>query len=71
MYEYLIVYRFEADGFITPCEATIELFRKKKIKSFNDIKDIKEYLTERSSKDFQGVKNLSIYNIMYIGRNRH
>lgn len=67
MYDYLISYNFNGEGYLTPCSGTIQLSREKKIKTFDDINDVQVYITER----IPGASNLSIYNFILLGRNKH
>ena len=67
MYDYLISYNFTGEGYLSPCSGTIQLSREKKIKTFKDINDIQNYITER----IPGASNLSIYNFILLGRNEH
>lgn len=66
MYDYLIAYIFEKDGYLTHCSGTTTLRRKNKINSISDLQEIVEYLTE----SIDGAKNLSIYNIVLLGVNK-
>lgn len=67
MYDYLISYTFKGDGFMTPCTGTIGLSRKHKIKTFDDTKNVSEFITSQ----IKGASNLAINNIMFLGRNLH
>ena len=67
MYDYLVAYNFNADGYLTPCSGTIQLSQKKKIKNFEDLNEITKFITEH----IEGAKDVSIYNFILLGRNKH
>ena len=67
MYDYLIAYKFDMDGYLSTCSGTIHLSRKNKIKTFEDINDVIKFITD----NIDGAKNVSIYNFILLGRNRH
>lgn len=67
MHDYVVAYTFSREGYLTPCIGTIQLFRKKKIKSFEDINDVTSYLTGQ----IDGASNLSVHNLIYLGRHWH
>ena len=67
MYDYLVAYTFELDGYLTPSIGTIQISRQKKIKTFDDINELIDMITNR----IDGAKHLSIYNLILLGRNRH
>ena len=71
MYDYLIAYNFGAEGFLGPCSGTIQISRKKKIKTFEDISEVIKFITDRLSDNYQKVNNVSIYNFILLGRNKH
>ena len=66
-YDYLVSYHFDAKGYLTPCHGTVQISRKKKIKTFEDINEINELIEE----SIDGATNLSIYNFVLLGRNKH
>ena len=66
-YDYLVAYNFLANGYLTPCNGTIQISRKKKIKTFEDINEINKFIEE----SIDGATNLSIYNFILLGRNMH
>ena len=70
MYEYLVAYKFSAKGFLTPCDGTMTIFRKKKVKSYEDFIDMRNFVKE-NIQGFEDVTNVSIYNYILIGRNKH
>lgn len=41
MYDYLVSYNFSKEGYLTPCRGTIQISLKKKIKTFEDINELK------------------------------
>lgn len=67
MYDYLIAYNFSATGYLTPSTGTIQISRKKKIKTFEDINELNKIITE----NIEGASNLNIYNFILLGRNKH
>lgn len=67
MYDYLVAYNFSAKGYLTPSTGTIQISRKKKIKTFEDISELNKDI--ESSID--GSYNVSIYNFILLGRNKH
>lgn len=71
-YDYLIAYNFSSDKHIGPCTGTIQLALTKKIKTFEDVNGVIDLII-RSNKEKQGMelKNVSIYNFILLGRNKH
>ena len=67
MYDYLVSYHFDAKGCVTPCHGTVQISRKKKIKTFEDINEINKLIEE----SIDDATNLSIYNFVLLGRNKH
>ena len=67
MYDYLVSFIFDKDGYLTPCSGTFEISRQKKIKNFDDIHSIKRFIENK----IDGARNVSIINIILIGRNKH
>lgn len=67
MYDYLISYTFSREGYLTPCTGTTELSRARKINTFDEVHSVTSFIEER----IEGAKNLSINNIVYLGRNTH
>ena len=67
MYDYLVAYNFNQQGYLTYGSGTIQLSRKKKIKTFEDIRTISEFITE----SIEGSSNVSVYNFILLGRNKH
>ena len=66
MYQYLVSYTFEKDGYLTWCTGSAQVYRKYKIKNFDDLNEIVSCLT----KDIEGARNLSISNFILLGRYR-
>lgn len=66
-YDYLVSYHFDAKGYLTPCHGTVQISRKKKIKTFADINELNELITNT----IDGATNLSIYNFVLLGCNKH
>ena len=71
MYDYIVSYNFSADGFIGPCCGTMELSRERKITTFDELNKVRDFILDNLSKDMTGVKNVSIHNIILLGRNRN
>ena len=67
MYDYLVSYIFLREGYLTPCYGNIQISRKKKIKTFEDINELNKWIVDR----IDGASNLSTYNFILLGRNRH
>ncbi len=67
MYDYLVSYNFSAQGYLTHSTGTMQISRKKKIKTFEDINEVVKCITE----SIEGASNLSIYNFILLGRNKH
>ena len=67
MYDYIVSYIFDRKGYLTPCTGTIQISRKRKIKSFDDINDVIACITDR----MDDASNLSVHNLIYLGRNWH
>lgn len=67
MYDYLVAYHFSEEGYLTPSTGTIQISRKKKIKTFEDITALNKFIEER----IEGAHNVAIYNIILLGRNKH
>ena len=65
-YQYLISYNFQKEGCLGSCSGTSQIYRDKKIKSFEDINDLIKFLTER----IEGASNLAVYNFIYLGRHK-
>ena len=66
-YDYLIAYNFSGKGYLTPCSGTIQISRDKKIKRFEDINELNKLISE----SIEGSSNVSIYNFILLGRNKH
>lgn len=66
-YEYLITYKYSKEGYLTPCEGTMGISRTKKIKTFDDVEEVRKFITD----SIEGASNLGIYNIILLGRNKH
>jgi len=68
-YDYLIAYRFDSDKYVGPGTGTMQLYRKNKIKTFEDINEVIE-LIKQNNKELN-MRNVSIYNLILLGRNKH
>lgn len=68
MYEYLVAFKFDQEGYLTPSEGTTRYTTPKKINNWEEIVTAQEVIAY--SLKNQGVKasNLSIYNFVYLGR---
>lgn len=66
-YDYLIAYSFEKDEAIAPYNGSMQLSRKRKINSFEEVDSVIDFLTKRN----EGAKKLIINNIIYLGKNYH
>ena len=67
MYDYLVAYHFTQQGYLTYGSGTIQLSRKKKIKTFEDIQEVNKFITD----SINGSSNVAIYNFILLGRNEH
>lgn len=67
MYDYIVAYIFNRDGYLTPCTGTTMHSCRKKIKTFGGINELTNEIAER----IDGAKNLSINNLILLGRNWH
>jgi hypothetical protein len=67
MYEYLVSYHYTQEGCIGPCTGTIQLYRKKKIKTFEDINSVNQFITN----SIDGASNVATYNFILLGRNKN
>lgn len=66
-YDYLATYNFTAKGYLTPCSGTMHISRDKKIKTFEDLNAVNKFISE----NIDGADNLSVYNFVLLGRNKH
>jgi hypothetical protein len=67
MYDYIISYTYEKDGYLGWCTGMSGISRAKKINNFHEL-DSTRNLIQNS---IEGAKNLAIQNIVLLGRNRH
>ena len=67
MYDYLVSYNFSAKGYLTPSTGTMQVSRKKKISTFEDINELNKFITE----SIDGSSNVAVYNFILLGRNKH
>ena len=67
MYDYLVAYHFTQQGCLSFSTGTIQLARKKKIKTFEDIREINEFITD----SMEGASNVAVYNFILLGRHKH
>ena len=66
-YDYLVNYMFSGNGYLTPCAGTIQISRKKKIKTFEDINELNKLIADK----IDGATGLTITNFILLGRNNH
>lgn len=67
MYDYIVAYTFSKDGYLGPCTGTMQYSNKKKVKTFDDIRELIGIITEQ----IDGAKNLTVDNLILLGRNWH
>ena len=67
MYDYLVAYNYNAEGYLSYCSGTIQLSRKKKINTFEELASVREYIAQQ----IPGAENVSVYNFVLLGRNKH
>ena len=67
MYDYLVAYLFDKEGYLTYCSGTMQVSRKKKINSFEELNSLRDFIAEQIPE----AKNVSIYNFILLGRNKH
>lgn len=65
-YEYLVAYNFNMPGYLTHCTGSVQIFRDKKIKSYEDLSDICKAI----GKAIEGATNISVYNFIYLGKKK-
>ena len=68
MYEYLVAFKFDQEGYLTPSEGTTRYITPKKINNWKEIVTAQEVIS--CSLKSEGIKasNLSIYNFVYLRR---
>ena len=69
LYDYLVAYRFDSDKYLGPGTGTIQLSLKKKIKTFEILNEVVEFIKQNNKE--ADMKNVSIYNFILLGRNKH
>lgn len=67
MYDYLVAYNFTMDGYLTMSSGTMQISRKNKINSFEEVNSLTEFITQQ----IPGAKNVAVYNFILLGRNKH
>lgn len=65
-YQYLITYMCQKEGYIGSCTVTTQLYRDKKIKSFDDINGVIKYLSDCDDT----ISNVAITNFILLGRHK-
>ena len=65
-YEYLVAYNFNMPGYLTHCTGSVQIFRNKKIKSYDDITEICDVIAN----SIEGATNVSVYNFIYLGKKK-
>ena len=63
-YQYLISYNFQKEGILGYCSGTAQIYRSKKIKSFQDINEIIRFLNDT----IEGASNIAVYNYILVGK---
>ena len=67
MYDYLVSYHFMQEGYLTYSMGTMQVSRKKKINTFEELNQLREFVES----NIEGSSNLAIYNFILLGRNKH
>lgn len=67
MYDYLVSFTFNREGYLSQCGGDSCISRKKKIKTYDDISEVRKLLIE----SIPGSSNMSINNFVFLGRNKH
>lgn len=65
-YDYLVAYNFSAEGYLTLCSGTMQIRRKKKIKTLEDINELNDFIKQH----VDGAINLNVYNYIFVGTSR-
>ena len=65
-YQYLVIYACQKEGYIGSCTVVSQLYRNKKIKSFDDINEIIKYLSDSD----KTISNVAITNFILLGRHK-
>lgn len=65
-YQYLVTYVCQKEGYIGSCTVVSQLYRNKKIKSFDDINEVIKYLTDSD----KTISNVVITNFILLGRHK-
>lgn len=66
MYDYLVVFSFSKEGYLTQGKGNIQVSLKRKIRNFNDVQNLSNFIGESNK-----IQKVIIENIIYIGRNWH
>lgn len=68
MYEYLVAFKFNQEGYLTPSEGTTRYVTPTKIDKWEEI--VKAQETISAAIESQGIKvsNFNIYNFIYLGK---
>lgn len=66
-HDYILAYIFSKDECLTPCYGTIQFSSVKKIKTFEDINALNKMIENKT----EGAKSVSVYNMIYLGKNKH
>ena len=66
-YDYLVAYNFNAEGYLTYSTGTMCVSREKKLDTFEELNSLVKFITEQ----IPGAKNVSVYNFVLLGRNKH
>lgn len=65
-YQYLVTYVCQKEGYLGSCTVVSQLYRNKKIKSFDDINEVIKYLTDSD----KTISNVAITNFILLGRHK-
>ena len=67
MYDYIISYTYEKDGYIGWCTGMSGVSRVRKINNFEEFDSVRDFIQN----SIEGAKNIAIQNIVLLGRNWH
>ena len=67
MYDYIISYNYEKEGYLGWCTGMSGISRVRKINNFDEFDSVRDFIQN----SIEGAKNLAIQNIVLLGRNRH
>ncbi len=67
MYDYLVHYTCQMEGYLGPSTGTMLVSRKKKVTNFAELESLRQFVME----SIKGSSNLAINNFILLGRNKH